>query len=36
MKKLIKTAAVGSIVLTGAYLLSTQGRTGHPGLEELK
>ena len=36
MKKLIKTAAVGAIALGGAYILSTQGRTGHPGLAALK
>ena len=36
MKKLIKTAAAGTIALAGAYLLSTQGRTGQPGMEALK
>ena len=36
MKNLIKTAAVSSIVLGSAYVLSTQGRTGHPGLDALK
>ena len=36
MKSLIKTAAIGTIALGGAYILSTQGRTGHPGLEALK
>lgn len=36
MVNLIKTAAVSSIVLGSAYVLSTQGRTGHPGLDALK
>ena len=36
MKKLIKSAAIGAITLGGAYILSTQGRTGHPGLAALK
>ena len=36
MKKFIKTAAAGAIALGSAYILSTQGRTGHPGLEALK
>lgn len=36
MKNLIKTAVCGSIILGGAYVLSTQGRTGHPGMEALK
>ena len=33
---IIKTAVSGAIVLGGAYILSTQSRTGHPGLEGLK
>ena len=36
MMNLIKTAAAGAIVLGSAYILSTQGRTGHPGLEALR
>ncbi len=36
MKSIIKAAAAGAIALGGLYLLSTQGRTGHPGLEALK
>ena len=36
METLIKVLGAGAIVLGGLYLLSTQGRTGHPGLEELK
>jgi len=36
MKNLIKTAAVSAIALGGAYILSTQGRTGHPGLEAFR
>ena len=36
MENLIKTAACGAIALTGLYILSTQGRTGHPGLEALR
>lgn len=36
MKNLLKTAAIGAASLTGLYLLSTQGRTGHPGLDALK
>lgn len=36
MKKLIKAAAVSAMALGGLYILSTQGRTGHPGLAQLK
>ncbi len=33
---LIKTAACGAIALGGLYILSTQGRTGHAGLDALR
>ena len=36
MKTLIKTAVAGAVALGGLYVLSTQGRTGHPGLEGLR
>lgn len=36
MKNLIKTAGVCAIALGGAYILSTQGRADHPGMEALK
>ena len=36
MINLIKTVAAGAVVLGGAYILSTQGRTAHPGMAELK
>ena len=36
MKNLIKAAAIGAVSLGGLYVLSTQGRTGHPGLEALR
>lgn len=36
MKKLLKTAGVCAIALGGAYILSTQGRADHPGMEALK
>ena len=36
MVTVIKALCVGAIALSGLYVLSTQGRTGHPGLEELK
>lgn len=36
MKKLIKTAAVGAVALSGLYVLSTQGRVGHRGLKDLR
>lgn len=36
MDKLIKGLFAGAVTLGGMYALSTQGRTGHPGLETLK
>ena len=36
MMSIIKTVASGAIALGGLYILSTQGRTGHPGLEDLR
>ena len=36
MKNLIKTAFIGTVCAAGAYVLSTQGRTGHPELNALK
>ncbi len=36
MKDVLKIAGAGAIALGGLYILSTQGRTGHPGLEALK
>lgn len=35
-KTLFKAAVISGVCLTGAYVLSTQGRTGHPGLSQLK
>lgn len=36
MEKLIKGFFAGAVALSGAYVLSTQGRTGHPGLSALQ
>lgn len=36
MEKLVKGIFAGAVALGGLYVLSTQGRTGHPGLEALK
>ena len=36
MDNIIKAAFAGAVTLGGLYVLSTQGRTGHPGLAELK
>lgn len=36
MENILKAAAAGAIAAGGLYILSTQGRTGHPGLETLK
>ena len=36
MEKLIKGLFAVAVALGGLYVLSTQGRTGHPGLEELR
>lgn len=36
MENLIKGLFAGAVTLAGLYVLSTQGRTGHPGLESLK
>ncbi len=36
MDNLIKGIFAGAVVLGGAYVLSTQGRTGHPGLAALR
>ena len=36
MDKLIKCAFAGTVALGGLFVLSNQGRTGHPGLAELK
>ena len=36
MEAVIKTLCAGAIALGGLYVLSTQGRTGHSGLENLK
>lgn len=36
MEKLIKGMFSGAVALGGLYVLSTQGRTGHPGLDALK
>lgn len=36
MKKLIKAATFSAVALGGAYILSTRGRTGHPGMDALK
>lgn len=36
MEKLIKGIFAGTVALGGLYVLSTQGRTGHPGLTALQ
>ena len=36
MDKIIKAAFAGVVTLGGLFVLSTQGRTGHPGMAELK
>lgn len=36
MKKLVKGIFAGAVTLGGLYVLSTQGRTGHPGLAQLQ
>ena len=36
MDKIIKAAFAGAVALGGLFVLSNQGRTGHPGLAELK
>ena len=36
MEKIIKGIFVGAAALSGLYVLSTQGRTGHPGLAQLQ
>lgn len=36
MEKLIKGIFAGAVTLGGLYVLSTQGRTGHPGLSALQ
>ena len=36
MEKLLKGIFAGAVTLGGLYVLSTQGRTGHPGLEALQ
>ena len=36
MEKMIKGIFVGAAALSGLYVLSTQGRTGHPGLAQLQ
>ena len=36
MEHLIKGLFIGAVALGGIYMLSLQGRTGHPGLEKLK
>ena len=36
MLNLVKFAGATAIALGGAYILSTQGRTGHPGLAALR
>lgn len=36
MEKLVKGIAAGAVALGGLYVLSTQGRTGHPGLAALR
>lgn len=36
MNNILKTALIGAVSLGGLYVLSTQGRTDHPGLEGLK
>ena len=36
MEKLVKGIFAGAVALGGLYVLSTQGRTGHPGLTQLQ
>ena len=36
MLNLVKGIFAGAVALSGLYVLSTQGRTGHPGLRALK
>ncbi|MBO4938163.1 MAG: glycerophosphodiester phosphodiesterase [Oscillospiraceae bacterium] len=36
MDKIIKAAFGGAVALSGLFVLAVQGRTGHPGLAELK
>ena len=36
MEKLIKGIFAATVALSGLYVLSTQGRTGHPGLSALQ
>ena len=36
MERIIKGLFTGAVALGGLYVLSTQGRAGHPGLEALK
>ena len=36
MDKIIKGIFTGAVALGGLYMLSTQGRANHPGMEELK
>lgn len=36
MKKIVKGMFAGAVALSGFYVLSTQGRTGHPGLARLQ
>lgn len=36
MKKIVKGMFAGAVALSGLYVLSTQGRTGHPGLSRLQ
>ena len=36
MEKIVKGMFAGAVALGGLYVLSTQGRTGHPGLSRLQ
>ncbi|MBR4290108.1 MAG: glycerophosphodiester phosphodiesterase [Oscillospiraceae bacterium] len=36
MEKLVKSVIAGAVAMGGLYVLSTQGRTGHPGLAALQ
>ena len=36
MDKIVKGLFTGAVALSGLYVLSTQGRTGHPGLAALQ
>lgn len=36
MMNVLKTTAIGAVALGGLYVLSVQGRTGHPGLKALQ